>query len=250
MRKSLVIVSTGASGNQLDLEDEYMMSSVLEITINLVNPRLQQLRCLWSCCYGFMKSDFFANVFNTRLFTRDVVSLSGLSSDMASLFLPEGNRLQTYFSTVAYLNHTGELSQSSRNHFLLDSSRFHQCRPNGRNSWWIHWSEIRMAGRSRSGFLLNVASPVNESKTVNLHPTVSLVNFLSSSGIRVMEDRIGTSRRLCTCSYYTSISIFVNRASTGNVLGPRINSEWTGPFRILMSSFYRRRCRDHALCGI
>lgn len=35
---------------------------------------------------------------------------------------------------------------------------------------------------------------VNETRTVHVHPVVPLVNF---SGIRVMEDRIGTSRRSC-----------------------------------------------------
>ena len=26
--------------------------------------RLQQLRCLWRCCYALLKSDFFGDVFN------------------------------------------------------------------------------------------------------------------------------------------------------------------------------------------
>jgi len=45
---------------------------------------------------------------------------------------------------------------------------------------------------------------VNETRTVHVLPVVSLVNFLYSSGIRVMENRIGTSRRPCrTCASYT-----------------------------------------------
>src|SRR5258708_1025875 len=38
---------------------------------------------------------------------------------------------------------------------------------------------------------------VNETKTVNVHPLVSLCNFLYSSGTRVIQDRIGTSSNLC-----------------------------------------------------
>ena len=45
---------------------------------------------------------------------------------------------------------------------------------------------------------------VNETRTVHMHPVVSLVNFLYSSGIRVMENRIGTSKRPCRmCASYT-----------------------------------------------
>jgi len=45
---------------------------------------------------------------------------------------------------------------------------------------------------------------VNETRTINVHPLVSLCNFLYSSGTRVMQDRIGNSRRPCKhCDAYS-----------------------------------------------
>ena len=45
---------------------------------------------------------------------------------------------------------------------------------------------------------------VNETRTINVHPLVSLCNFLYSSGTRVIQDRIGTSRRPCNhCNTYS-----------------------------------------------
>lgn|SRR6266545_243440 len=46
---------------------------------------------------------------------------------------------------------------------------------------------------------------LNETKNLNIHAIVSLVNFLYSLGIQVMENCIGSSRRPCAlCEFYTS----------------------------------------------
>jgi len=45
------------------------------------------------------------------------------------------------------------------------------------------------------------------------------------------------------------IPLFVDRASAGNVLGPRINSEWTGPSQIHCVEFLQETMQRGLLQG-
>jgi len=179
---------------------------------------LQQLRCLWSCCYALMKSDFFADVFNARWAKH--------SSDEA-WFLHRVYRriwrLYSYRKGIDVLLYGGVLNSISITQGSCPS-------PPEITLCWIppdSPSAVQMVATpdqfifdvgQRYGWRGDLAQDsyltlrarclwsVNETKTANVHPAVSLVNFLYSSGIRIMEDRIGTSRRPCAlCDYYTSI---------------------------------------------
>ena len=180
--------------------------------------RLHQLHRLWRCCYALMKSDFFSDVFNERW--GDYYSLE-------TCFLYRVYR--RIWRLYSYRRGMDVLLRRGIPHLISMG-----CQPDITFCWvpcdspstieLVTTPEhfIFQAGQRR-GWPGNLAqdSPstsaarrlwsVNETKVVNVHPVVSLVNFLHSSGIRVMENRIGTSRRPCTlCGYYaTSIDNWI-----------------------------------------
>jgi hypothetical protein len=173
--------------------------------------RQHQLRQLWHCCYALMTSDFFVDVFNERwgeycetcflyrvyrrlwrlffyrkgvnvlLYGRILTSITQgcypsppeitfcwIPRDSPSTIQMVGTPEQFIFQAGQRYGWQGDLAQDSH---LTSQAR-------------CLWSE-------------------NETKNLNVHPIVSLVNFLYSSDIQVMENCIGSSRRPCAlCEFY------------------------------------------------
>src|SRR6266545_5632252 len=120
--------------------------------------------------------------------------------------------------------------------------------------WKRSWSETKWRGDLALDSPLTSQArclwSVNEAKTVN--SMVSLANFLSSSGIHVIEDRIGTSKRpraLWLLYLYSSTGLPLAMCSVLD----KIQSGLGHP-AIVRTSFYKGGCRvdycrDHGLCG-
>ena len=191
--------------------------------------RLQQLRHLWQGCYALIKPGFFADVFHERL---------GIYSEQTRFLYRVYRRIWRLYSYRKGI----DVLLSAGIPFLISIAQGCRPHPPDMTFSWIPRdppSTIQMdatpdqfifqAGQ-RHGWKGDLAqdSPitsqarllwsVNETKTVNVHPTVSLSNFLYSSGIRVMEDCIGTSRRpSALCNHYTHCV-----ACLGDFWDPRI----------------------------
>jgi len=179
---------------------------------------LQELRRLWRCCYALLKSDFFIDIFNSRwkrysanetwflcrVYRRiwrlysyrrgaDVLLHRGIPH-LISIITQSGG---TPDITVCWVPHE---SASTVHMDVHPDQLIFQI---GQSRCWSHYSGDLSQDSQYTSEARNLWSR-NETRTVHVHPMVSLVNFLYSSGIRVMENRIGTSRRPCDlCHYYT-----------------------------------------------
>jgi hypothetical protein len=70
---------------------------------------------------------------------------------------------------------------------------------------------------------------VNETKTIRVHPLVSLCNFLYTSGIRVIQDRIGTSRRPCILCHTYSLRCFGGSWHPQIAHSDKVRVDWAIP---------------------
>ncbi len=183
---------------------------------------LQQLRRLWRCCYALLKSDFFVDIFNSRW-----KDYSAKETWFFCRVYRRVWRLYSYRRGADVLLHRGiphliSLTPSGCPPAITvcwvpheSASTVHMDVPPDQFVFQIgqRLNRSRHSGDLAQGSQLRSEAcslwSVNETRTVHVHPVVLLVNFLYSSGIRVMEGRIGTSRRPCRiCASYARSTLW------------------------------------------
>ncbi len=211
--------------------------------------RLQQLRHLWRCCYALLKSDFFVDVFYERW--KD-------DSEDETWFLRRVYR--RIWRLYSYRRGADVLLYRGIPHLL--SMTQSGCPPDITFCWVPHESPstvhmdvppdqfIFEAGQ-RYGWQGDLAQDsqstseacclwsVNETRTVHVHPMVSMVTFLYSSRISVMENRIGTSRRpciLCDCYAKSTFLRYFNCAESSI----KLRVDWAIPRTLPVGQFLVR----------
>ena len=200
---------------------------------------LKQLRRLWRCCYALLKSDFFIDVF------RDNKRWMDGSEDEMWFLRRVYRRIWRLYS---YRRGADVLLYRGIPHLL--SMTQSGCPPDITICWVPHESPstvhmdvppdqfIFQAGQ-RLGWRGDLAQDsqltsearclwsVNETRIAHVHPVVSMVTFLYSSRILVMENRIGTSRRPCThCVRYTS---FTHPSTVCAKTSYKLRADWAIP---------------------
>jgi len=180
--------------------------------LDVTRGHLQQLRRLWRCCYALLKSDFFADVFQEnwkdegddetwflrRVYRRiwrlysyrrggDVLLYRGISRLLSTTLTgcPPG-------ITFCWIPHE---SPSTVNLDVPPDQFIFQL---GQKYRW--WGDIAQDFQSTSE--TRSLWSTNEIRTLHVHPMVSMVTFLYSSRISVLEERIGTSGRPCGLWYH------------------------------------------------